>query len=230
MSDDKGDSKVPQRWLPIECNPDTMNKFLYQCGMPKSWGVSDVFGLDEPLLAMLPKPVLGIMLLYPIGKDLVPEGVVEEENKDGVYFMKQTISNACGTVAMIHCIANNLESIKVEGGFLKDFLDQSMGKSADEKANILEYDKDVCNSHDEVARAGQSAVPNLNDNVDYHFVALIEKNGTLYELDGRKSGPINRGPTTKESFVVDAAQICKKYMELDPGNIRFSVLALTPSE
>ncbi|QQP49203.1 Ubiquitin carboxyl-terminal hydrolase [Caligus rogercresseyi] len=170
MSDDKGDSKVPQRWLPIECNPDRR------------------FRARRASVGHASQARLGIMLLYPIGKDL-------EENKDGVYFMKQTISNACGTVAMIHCIANNLESIK-------DFLDQSMGKSADEKANILEYDKDVCNSHDEVARAGQSAVPNLNDNVDYHFVALIEKNGTLYELDGRKSGPINRGPTTKESFVV----------------------------
>nr|ACO14597.1 Ubiquitin carboxyl-terminal hydrolase isozyme L3 [Caligus clemensi] len=231
MADSEG--KAHQRWLPIECNPDTMNKFLYQCGMPKSWCINGVFGLDEPLLAMLPKPVLGVMLLFPTAKELPAEekgsSVVEEENSD-VYFMKQTISNACGTVAMIHCIANNLDSIKVESGFLKAFLDSSMSKNAGERAHLLEFDKNVCNSHDEVAREGQSAVPDINDDVDYHFVALVHKNGTLYELDGRKNGPINRGPTTKDSFLFDAAEVCKKYMSQDPGNIKFSVLALTPSE
>ncbi|XP_040567760.1 ubiquitin carboxyl-terminal hydrolase isozyme L3 [Lepeophtheirus salmonis] len=225
------DTKNQQRWLPIECNPDTMNKFLYQCGMPKKWCVTDVLGLDETLLAMLSTPVLGIMLLYPLRSDeAIQESDGKYEDNPNVYFMKQTISNACGTVAMIHCIANNLDTIKVEGGFLKSFLDQSMNKNAEERALILEHDENVCQSHDEVAREGQSAVPDRQDAVDYHFVALIQKDGVLYELDGRKSGPINRGTTSEDSFVVDAALVCKKYMERDPGNINFSVLALTSAE
>ena len=65
MSDDKA-----QRWLPIESNPEVMNKFLHNCGLPADkWAISDVYGLDEALLAMLPQPVLSLMLLFPINKE-----------------------------------------------------------------------------------------------------------------------------------------------------------------
>ena len=43
--------------------------------------------------------------------------------------------------------------------------------------------------------------PSLEDSVDYHFVAFVEKDGVLYDLDGRKPGPLNCGSTTKESFL-----------------------------
>jgi hypothetical protein len=33
--------------------------------------------------------------------------------------MKQTISNACGTVALLHSVLNNLESIQLKEGALK---------------------------------------------------------------------------------------------------------------
>ena len=35
--------------------------------------------------------------------------------------MKQTISNACGTVALLHSVANNTDSIKLKEGALKVF-------------------------------------------------------------------------------------------------------------
>ena len=43
--------------------------------------------------------------------------------------------------------------------------------------------------------------PSLEDSVDYHFVAFVEKDGNLYDLDGRKPGPLNCGSTTKETFL-----------------------------
>ena len=52
--------------------------------------------------------------------------------------MHQTISNACGTVAMIHAVANNLDAIKLEDGFFKTFLDQTKEMSPAERAKHLE--------------------------------------------------------------------------------------------
>ena len=43
--------------------------------------------------------------------------------------------------------------------------------------------------------------PSLEESVDYHFVAFVEKDGNLYDLDGRKPGPLNCGKTTKETFL-----------------------------
>ena len=43
-----------------------MNLFLRKLGVPDQWSVQDVWGLEPDLLAMLPTPVLGIMLLFPV--------------------------------------------------------------------------------------------------------------------------------------------------------------------
>ena len=75
-----GDESEKQRWLPIESNPEVMNKFLHNCGLPKEqWAVADVFGLDEPLLAMLPQPVLSLMLLFPINDRYIEHCTKQEE-------------------------------------------------------------------------------------------------------------------------------------------------------
>lgn len=35
----------------------------------------------------------------------------EELTPSGIYFMKQTIGNACGTIALIHAVANNTDKL-----------------------------------------------------------------------------------------------------------------------
>ena len=35
--------------------------------------------------------------------------------------------------------------------------------------------------------------PNLDDAVEHHFIAFVEKDGSVFELDGRKCGPRNCG-------------------------------------
>lgn len=94
--------------------------------------------------------------------DFYKTRVIEPETLDGgqssVYFMKQTIGNACGTVAMIHSIANNLDTIHLEDGVLKTFLSETSSGTPEERAGKLEDNASVCNIHDEVAREGQTAV------------------------------------------------------------------------
>jgi len=72
--------------------------------------------------------------------------------------MKQTISNACGTVAMIHSVANNLDVIDLGDGILKNFLESTKKCSPEERAKQLEDNNQVSEVHDNIAREGQTAV------------------------------------------------------------------------
>ena len=80
-----------------------------------------------------------------------------------LYYMKQTISNACGTVAMIHAVANNTDKISLEeAGPLKKFLDATKEATPEERAAKLEADDAICATHDAVAKRGQTAVSGGN--------------------------------------------------------------------
>ena len=64
------------------------------------------------------------------------------------------------------------------------------------------------------------------DEVDAHFICFVEKEGDIYELDGRKDFPVNHGPTTKGTFLADACKIVQKFMERDPDEIKFTIMVL----
>ena len=230
----EGENKV-ERWLPIESNPEVMNSFLRKLGVPADWEINDVFGLDPELLMMLPQPVVAMLLLFPI-TDKYEEYAREQEEQmkdkvvsDKLYYMKQTISNACGTVALMHSVINNVVGgvINLNDGPLKTFVEATKDMSPAERAEKLEADDDICKSHDDAAREGQTRAPGRDDHVDYHFVCFVNVDNGLYELDGRKSGPILKGKCSQETFLSDAAAACKEYMTRDPDNINFTVVALT---
>jgi Ubiquitin carboxyl-terminal hydrolase, family 1 len=51
------------------------------------------------------------------------------------------------------------------------------------------------------ANEGQTRPPAPDEVVALHFVALVEREGRLWELDGRKSGPVAHGPTTRDTLL-----------------------------
>ncbi|KAK4740805.1 hypothetical protein SAY87_024393 [Trapa incisa] len=103
------DSPAAKRWLPLEANPDVMNQNEAEC--------FDMFGLDEELLEMVPKSVLAVLFLYPLTsqseEERIQQDKLKREYSDKVYFMKQTVGNACGTIGLLHAIGNITSEINL---------------------------------------------------------------------------------------------------------------------
>eukprot|EP01006_Ploeotia_vitrea_P062127 TRINITY_DN80430_c0_g1_i1.p1 TRINITY_DN80430_c0_g1~~TRINITY_DN80430_c0_g1_i1.p1 ORF type:complete len:232 (-),score=42.38 TRINITY_DN80430_c0_g1_i1:42-737(-) len=227
-----------KRWFPLESNPEVMNKYVQNLGMDLSkFRYHDVFGFDEELLKMVPAPCIGALLLYPLTEEnekfnkekcakLQADG---QKVSDNVYFMKQTVGNACGTIGILHSIGNNLESIQLEG-FLKKFFDTTKSKSPDDRASALEEDDEIETVHDKSAHEGQTQVEDLATQINLHFIAFCLKDGDLYELDGRKPFPINHGPSSVETLLVDVGKVTKELMALNPDNVNFNLIGLATSE
>ncbi|KAJ8384856.1 hypothetical protein AAFF_G00197660 [Aldrovandia affinis] len=96
--------------------------------------------------------------------------------------------------------------------------------SAEERAKHLESNKDIHSAHDEVAAEGQCRVE--ADKVNFHFITFVNVDGHLYELDGRMNIPVKHGATKEETFIMDAAKICRQFTEREKDEVRFSAVAL----
>jgi ubiquitin carboxyl-terminal hydrolase L3 len=77
--------------------------------------------LDDELLAMVPQPCLAVIMLFPMTDAYMAFAQEQEERiaREGqhvspkIYYMRQTIRNACGTYAVLHSLANNQHRIEI---------------------------------------------------------------------------------------------------------------------
>ncbi|XP_028762543.1 ubiquitin carboxyl-terminal hydrolase 3 isoform X2 [Neltuma alba] len=225
--DEKASAK---RWLPLEANPDVMNQFLWGLGLPGSEAeCCDVYGLDEELLEMVPKPVLAVLFLYPLTSKTEEERLQQEnekkEHSTKVYFIKQTVGNACGTIGLLHALGNITSEIKLtEGSFFDRFFKATTSMDPLQRAAFLENDKEMEAAHSVAATAGDTEA---SVNVDTHFICFACVDGELYELDGRKSGPISHGQSSPNTLLEDAAKVIQGMIQKNPDSLNFNVIAIS---
>ncbi|KAK8520804.1 hypothetical protein V6N13_076941 [Hibiscus sabdariffa] len=218
-----------KRWLPLEANPDVMNQFLWGLGLLVDEAeCCDVYGLEEELLAMVPQPVLAVLFLFPITSQTEEERLQQDKEKrdvsSKVYFMKQTVGNACGTIGLLHGVGNITSEIKLqEGSYLDRFFKSTATMDPSERAAFLEKEDEMEVAHAVAATAGETEA---SDNVNTHFICFTCVDGKLYELDGRKSGPISHGASSPSSLLQDAAKVIKGMIQKNPESLNFNVIAL----
>ena len=100
------------------------------------------------------------------------------------FFLKQTIGNACGTIGLIHAVANNTETLSLGNsaingvidligeGFLKEYIDVCRDLTPAERGNKLENSKEISVVHDVVAHEGQTEVSHSLTHTHTHTHSL----------------------------------------------------------
>jgi len=235
-------SRRAKNWLPLESNPDLMNKYIGNLGVPSSFQFVDVYGTDEELLDMVPQPVYAVLLLYPItasseayNESSEPvRAQAESEHTlqlSDLFYMKQTVGNACGTIGVIHAVSNTPSATAQldQSKWLHTFLTSAQPLAADARATLLEQNDDIEAAHQSLATEATSDV-NHSSNDNLHFIALVEHNGLLVELDGRRGGPVVHGPVGEQGLLRAAVRVVQQYTEREPGEIRFNMTALTEAD
>jgi ubiquitin carboxyl-terminal hydrolase L3 len=201
----------------------------------EEYSFHDVFSTEDWALEMVPKPVIGVLMLFPITMDEEDFSQQQQDQitangqivSDKVHFIKQTIGNACGTIGLLHSIVNahdyHSDNLFAADSYLSNFIQTTKSLDPESIADYLEDDEELECTHVEAAEEGQTEA--IMD-VETHFICFSKVDGHLYEFDGRKNFPINHGATTTESLLEDSCRVIKQFMDRQPGELRFTMVAL----
>ncbi|PFH45749.1 hypothetical protein AMATHDRAFT_77937 [Amanita thiersii Skay4041] len=224
-------------WMPLESN----SEWTKQAGLDtSSHHFEDVYGFDPELLALLTEPVIAALLVFPISEQLENKRREEDEKLhadadeqtqialSSLFWIKQTIPASCGTIGMLHILANTPVSIKANSP-LKQFYEACKDKSPEEKALMLESTHVFANIHLE-ASPGQSDVTD-DPSTRLHFTCFAKARCfgqyRLIEFDGRRKGPIDRGEC--QSFITDVTKVIKEKYLVGTKSDKYSMIVLCGS-
>uniref|UniRef100_A0A7N5P4Z6 Ubiquitin carboxyl-terminal hydrolase n=1 Tax=Ailuropoda melanoleuca TaxID=9646 RepID=A0A7N5P4Z6_AILME len=195
--------------------PLSSPQVLARLGVAGQWRFADVLGLEEEALGSVPAPACALLLLFPLTaqhenfRKKQIEELKGQEVSPKVYFMKQTIGNSCGTIGLIHAVANNQDKLEFEdGSVLKQFLSETEKLSPEDRAKCFEKNE-------------------VDDKVNFHFILFNNVDGHLYELDGRMPFPVNHGASSEDSLL----QMMKgwKTLRQEPGRKYFRLCVASGS-
>jgi ubiquitin carboxyl-terminal hydrolase L3 len=103
-------------------------------------------------------------------------------------------------------------------------------------AKLLEESTELESIYKKTAMQEDSSVPiDAQEEVDFHYVCFVKtENSRVYEMDGDRKGPINKGVKLKpeDDMLSEAGiDIVKKYIERESSdNISFSLMVLVETK
>jgi len=118
-------------------------------------------------------------------------------------------------------------------------VEKAKGLNTIGRVELLENSDELQAAHTSFSVQGQSVAPAADEEVETHYVALVRHlnpktaKTTIYELDGRRLGPIERVelPLGEDLLDATALGIVDEFMkrEIESGNTGFSLCALAPA-
>jgi ubiquitin carboxyl-terminal hydrolase L3 len=117
---------------------------------------------------------------------------------------------------------------------LENLLKTAIPRAPAERAELLYESESLETAHQAAATEGDTSAPSADDRVDLHFVTFVKsKDNHLWEMDGRRKGPLDRGTLSESEDVLSerALQLgprlfMKREAEGGGGDLRFSLIVL----
>ena len=231
-------------FIPLEANPPVMTGLLHRLGVAPTLAVHDVFSLTEfDMLAFVPRPAMALLLVFPISETYEKHRIAEDADRElylgkgpqePVLWFRQTIRNACGVMGLLHATANGPARNFVEDGSpLDTLLKRAVDLGPEDRAKLLETDTALAQAHLAAAERGDTTAPEASDDTDLHYVCFVKTDdGTLWELDGRRKGPVSRGQLGADDDVLSEQALQwgpLAFLGRESADLRFSCVALGPS-
>lgn len=236
------DNKGCKTVIPLENNPSVFTHLIHSLGVSPELGFYDIYSLDPELLSFIPRPVHSLIFIAPSdvyykihgdSPDFKVENLTYSGSGDSepVTWFAQTIGNACGLIALLHCISNGTAKQYVQPDSLMDkLLKEAMPLKPAERADVLYNSSALEHAHMDAARKGDSYAPASDEGVGFHFLAFVKgKDGHLYEMNGNWDGPLDHGllPEGGDLMSEKALEMgVGKYIKMADGSIEYSMVAL----
>jgi ubiquitin carboxyl-terminal hydrolase L3 len=116
---------------------------------------------------------------------------------------------------------------------LDEFIRKSIDLPPAERSRLIETTPALAAAHREAASQGDTSAPDAQDDVDLHYVCFAKgRDGALYELDGRRKGPVKLCELEQSEDVLSDKALKLgplKFLEREGGDLRFSAVALAGS-
>lgn len=221
-----------------------MNQLAAKLGLSSELQFYDVYSLDEPEhFAHIPRPSLALLVIIPLttawDKDRKDEDAGKEPyagfgSQEPVIWFKQTIGHACGSIGLLHSVINGpaVDFIK-PGSDLAAIRDLAIPLDMTKRAEMLYNSEPFETAHKSVEQAGDSYANPTIEREGGHFVSFVKSGGKLWELEGDRKGPLDRGSLADDEDVLSTRALdlgIKRIIKLtaDAGeeNLQFSCIAL----
>ncbi|WEW55935.1 cysteine-type deubiquitinase [Emydomyces testavorans] len=234
-------------FVPLENNPEVMSHLIHHLGVSPKLGFYDVYSIDDQeLLSFIPRPVYGLIFIchgdvYHRARD-AEEALMKDYEGSGphepVLWFKQTIGNACGLMALLHCISNGPARQYIQpGSDLDKLLEAAVPLSRMDRAKLL-YDSPALEAaHRSAAQRGDTQAPTPGEKCGFHFISFVKgDDGRLWELNGSMKGPVSRGALgadedclSEHALDLGVRTFIGKKSEAGEADFGFSLVALAPN-
>nr|OQO26555.1 hypothetical protein B0A51_06598 [Rachicladosporium sp. CCFEE 5018] len=214
-----------KRFIPLENNPATMTTLLHTLGLSPTLAFHDVYSLTDPdLLAFVPRPAHALLLVFPVSK--IYESFRHSEDAEKKEY------DGKGQGEEVVCNGEARDFISKDSD-LDTFVKDAVPLGAQERAKLVESSDVLEKAHRDAANMGDTAAPGADDDVDLHYVCFVKSSGKLWEMDGRRKGPLARGSLgegedvlSEKALDLGVRPFLKREEEAGEGEVRFSLICL----